>query len=288
MTAGGGISDIADVCFAPVDYAGPRRAVRTQDSRDPHIALKRLIEAEIGPKLVLFHSEAQPISPPENRPRREDVERLATLVIGTDEAATVAHFEKVCAQDHSYPTLLVHFIAPAAQLLGELWKEDVCTFFDVTIGLGRLQTLMDRLRAPEPAPHADCRRRVLLVALPGEAHVFGIRMVAKVLEATGWDVSVEEERPAEENARTAAGEWIGVVGLTLSAASRADLAARTVAAIRKASKNRSVRFMIGGAAINERPELALQVGGDVAVGLDAPTAAVVASHLLMRQTPMRR
>ena len=173
-------------------------------------------------------------------------------------------------------------------MLGERWKEDVCTFFDVTVGLGRLQTFMDRLAAPEPAPHADCKRRALLVALPGEAHVFGIRMVAKVLEATGWDVSVEEQRPAEEIARTVASEWIGVVGLTLSRASRADLAARTVAVIRNASKNRNVGFMIGGPAINERPELALQIGADVAVGLDAPTAAVVASHLLLRQAPMPR
>jgi len=285
MAAGGGIfGDMGDVCVAPFGRAAPRQA-HVWPRTHGRISVEQIVKAEIGPRLALFHHDRFAVPPPESRPALDDIERLAMLAIGTDETATVAHFEKVRAQEHSYSTLLAYFVAPAARLLGELWNQDVCDFVDVTIGVGRLQAFMDRLAAPEPLSAADVKRRALLIALPGETHVLGVRMVAKVLEATGWDVTLEEHLPAETNARSVAAEWIGVVGLSLSVASRAELAARTVSVIRNASLNRRIAIMAGGPAITEHPELALQIGAD-AVGFDAPTSAVVASHLLVRQAAM--
>ena len=281
--AGGGIfEDTLEVCYAPFGWSARARPSPILRMRESTPSLEQIVEFEIGPRLVLFHSESIAVPPPESRPTRDEVERLAMLVLGADEAAAVAHFESVRAREHSYSTLLTHFLAPAAQLLGELWKQDVCDFFEVTIGVGRLQTLMDRVPTPEPLSAADLRRRALLIALPGETHVLGVRMVAKVLEATGWDVTVEEHLPAEHNARTVAREWFGVVGITISTDLRVELAARTVATVRRASLNPRVSFMAGGSALTEQPELALQIGAE-AVGFDAPTAAVLASHLLLRQ-----
>ena len=73
-------------------------------------------------------------------------------------------------------------LALPRELLGEFWKQDVCDFFEVTIGVGRLQAFMDRLAAPEPVSAGDVMRRALLIALPGETHLLGVRIVAKVLE----------------------------------------------------------------------------------------------------------
>ncbi len=286
MASEGGLySEIGDVCVGPVGHAALRRNRGSPRKDESTPSLERIVRAEIGPKLALFHQDRVAVLPPKSRPTLEEIERLAMLVIGTDEAATVAHFEKVCAQEHSYATLLAYFIAPAAQFLGELWKQDVCDFFEVTIGVGRLQAFMDRLTAPDPLSAADVKRRALLIALPGEPHVLGVRMVAKALEATGWDVTVEEHLPAEANANTVASEWIGVVGVSVGGAARAELAARTVSAVRGASLNRRVGIMVGGSAIVENPELAMQIGAD-AVGLDAATSVVVASHLLVRQAAM--
>ena len=276
-------TSVSEVCFAPYARSKPTRSRTASRARDTERSLEQIVEADIGPRLFLFHHEAMAVPPPENGPTSADVRRLAELVIGTDEAATAAHFEKVCAEQHSYPTLLAHFVAPAARLLGEFWKEDICDFFEVTIGVGRLQTFMDRLTTPEPVSAADPRRKALLIALPGETHVLGIHIVAKVMEAAGWDVTVEEHLPAEHNARTAAREWFGVIGVTVSSESRVEQAARTVAAIRASSLNQRVAFIAGGAALVEEPELALRIGAEAA-GFDAPTAPFLASHLLMRQT----
>jgi methanogenic corrinoid protein MtbC1 len=277
---------VPDICL-PLGPAALRRVtLPPRDADDAKTSLERVVDFEIGPRLVLFHHGQEAICPPERRPTRVDVERLAMLVIGTDEAATVDHFEKVRAQQHAYSTLLAYFLAPAAQFLGELWEQDVCDFFEVTIGIGRLQAFMDRLAAPEPVSSADVMRRALLIALPGETHLLGVRMVAKFLESTGWDVSIEEHLAAEENAKTVASEWFGVVGVSMSVASRVELAARTVAVVRQMSLNPHIAIMAGGKALVENPQLAFQIGAD-AVGYDAPTAVVLASHLLMRQTAMR-
>ena len=161
MAAGGGsFEDLSEVCFTPFARSAPtkaRLASRRRGADDK--SLEHVVESDIGPRLSLFHHEATPALPPEARPSYADVKRLAELVVGTDVVAMAAHFEKVCAQHHSYATLLTYFVAPAARLLGEFWQQDICDFFEVTIGVGRLQAFMDRLATPEPLSAADPRRR---------------------------------------------------------------------------------------------------------------------------------
>ena len=91
---------------------------------------------------LLHHNSDRPVA--RKKPTREEIERLAILAIGNDEAGAIAHFENVQAQQYSFETLLAYFIAPAAQYLSELWKQDLCDFFDVTVGEVRLQAIMDR------------------------------------------------------------------------------------------------------------------------------------------------
>ena len=247
--------------------------------------LKDAIEIDIGPRLFLLHHEA-PVVSPDKRPTREEVEQLALLAIGSDETSATAHFESVRAQEHSFATLLTCFVAPAARHLGELWKQDLCDFFDVTLGVGRLQGLMDRLDSADAIPVSDLRRRALLIVPPGETHVFGLKMVAKFLEATGWMVSFERISPADNHAGTISQEWVGVVGLTVGSAARLEIAARTIARARRDSLNRRVSVMVGGNIFSENPRLVAQVGADAA-GIDAPGAALLASHLLTRQVAGR-
>ncbi len=279
------LDQVEDPCSRLDDFHIRRAAVPERafmlETRRIRSRLEDVIEIEIGPRLVLLHrGSAAP--PSDRRPSWEEIETLATLAIGNDESAATAHFESVRAQRHSFATLLTFFLAPAAQHLGEMWRQDLCDFFDVTVGIGRLQAMMDRFDSTDGIPAHDVRRRALLIALPGETHLLGVKMVTKFLEATGWSVTFECGRQTEDIARTVAGEWIGVVGVTLSTASRIEQAAKTIAAVRRASRNRNIGVMVGGPAFQANAELVAQVGADAA-GFDAPTASVLASHLLMRQ-----
>jgi MerR family transcriptional regulator, light-induced transcriptional regulator len=247
--------------------------------------LARAIEMEIGPRLALVHHECE-VAPPSRRPTATEIENLAHLSIGKDESALLAFFELVKAQHQALGTLLAFFIAPAALYLGELWKQDLCDFFDVTVGVGRLQLLMNRLESPIAASGKGGDRQALLIAPLGETHVLGLRMVGKLLDAVGWDVTFEEQRSLQQSARTAADKWFAVVGVTVALASGLEQAARTIAVVRDASKNRNLAVVVGGNAFTDHPELIAQVGAD-AGGFDAPSAVVLASHLLARQ-PLAR
>ena len=137
---------------------------------------------------MLVHHEC-PVAPPDRRPTPEQCETLARLSTETDDTALFGYFESVRAQDHSFATLLAFFIAPAALHLGEMWQQDLCDFFEVTLGVGRLQMLMNRLEPPGTSRTKDGDRRALLIAMQGETHILGLRMVGKLMDAVGWDVT---------------------------------------------------------------------------------------------------
>jgi MerR family transcriptional regulator, light-induced transcriptional regulator len=241
--------------------------------------LERIIEVEICPRLVLVHHDCS-ATQPARRPTSDEIETLARLSMRGDEAALFTYFEGVKAQDYPFATLLAYFIAPAALHLGDLWQQDLCDFIDVTLGVGRLQMLMNRLEAPEMGAVND-NRQALLIAPPGETHILGLRIVGKLMDAVGWNVTLEEQRSTEENAQTAAEAWFGVLGLTVSLPSGLERAARTIAVVKGASMNRNLAILVGGNAFAGHPEFVAQVGAD-AGGFDAPTAVVLASHLLAR------
>jgi len=280
----------ADLCPPPSDAS----MIRRPTPRSPIFAttriplqspLEHVIEVDIGPRLVLVHHEC-PVAPPDRRPTSAECETLARLSIGGNEAALFGYFDQIKSQNHTFATLLAFFIAPAALHLGELWQQDLCDFFEVTLGVGRLQMLMNRLELPGTPRRKDGDRRALLIAMPGETHILGLRMVGKLMDAVGWDVTFEEQRSAEDCAQTAAEQWIGVVGVTVGLPSGLERAARTIAVVRDASMNRNLAVLVGGNAFADHPELVAQVGAD-AGGFDAPTAVVLASHLLTCQPPSR-
>jgi MerR family transcriptional regulator, light-induced transcriptional regulator len=265
---------------------GIGRAARSQpifnlETRFMRSRVEDAIEADICPKLVLLHREPASVSA-DRKPAREDIERLANLAIGNDETAAMAHFEKVSAQQHSFATLLAYLVAPAAQHLGELWKQDLCDIFDITVGQGRLQAIMDRFSSTDAESIPDLRRRAVLIAPPGETQVFSAKVIERFLEATGWDVTFERVRRADDATNAVADEWVSVVGVTVSAVTRLEIAAKTIAKVRASSRNRYVGVMVGGSIFAESPRLVAQVGADGA-WLDPPSAAALATHLLMRQ-----
>ena len=83
-------------------------------------------------------------------------------------------------------------------------------------------------------------------------------MVGKLMDAVGWDVTFEEQRAAEDCAKTAAEKWIGVVGVTVGLPSGLERAARTIAIVRDAS-NRNLAVLVGGNAFVDHPSLSLRL-----------------------------
>ncbi|MFX4404351.1 hypothetical protein ABTA52_18530, partial [Acinetobacter baumannii] len=94
-------------------------------------------------------------------------------------------------------TLFIELLEPTARHLGEMWDNDACDFIGVTLGVARLQKLLAAFNDTHVCDALDMRRTVLMAMTPGDQHFFGVTMVERFLEASGWKVQTETAACAE-------------------------------------------------------------------------------------------
>jgi methanogenic corrinoid protein MtbC1 len=245
------------------------------------------VDAEVVPRLLLSHGgagfEPSHADDPgaEAMPGPEDVVALVALVVTSDVPTTIAFTDSVRARGVTLERLYLELLAPAARRLGQLWVEDLCSFADVTLALGRLQQVLREL-GPAFIPAAGVpkpRRRAALVPAPGEQHTFGLAMLSEFFLRAGWDVWSEPRVTAPQIARVVGKEWFAVLGLSVSCDRGVEQLPELIRSIRRASRNPGIGVMVGGRPFNERPELAAAVGAD-ATATDGRQAALQAETLL--------
>lgn len=273
--------------FAPAEAANDLRMSR----------LARTIEHEIIPRLMLAHrAVAEPLLVATADSSEEitdhDVERFAKLVLSHDEDMALGTVEALLERDVAVERIYVELLGRTARFLGELWEQDLCSFTDVTVGLGRLQRV---LRELSPAfgrgvPHALDGRRVLLLPSPGEQHTFGLAMVAEFFRRAGWDVTGDTWGANADVAQLVSTEWFDVVGFSLGAATHLTGLATTIAAVRHGTCNRHVAILVGGPLFGLHPEFVDLVGAD-GMSIDGREAPALAESLIdggmLRQGKLR-
>lgn len=247
----------------------------------------RTIEDDIIPRLIQAHrpNVAEPVAVEAVRPTAEDVASFAHLVLAPDDSGWLPVLDRLRAQGVQVDDIYLGLLAPAAAEIGRLWDEDLCSFTDVTVALGRMQRIMRTLSASfgcEVAPNSD-GRRVLLLPAPGEQHTFGLSIVAEFFRRSGWEVMGDTERGAGDPASLVRGEWFDVIGISVGLETRLDWLKSGIAAVRKASCNRAIAVMVGGPLFVIQPELAASVGAD-ATAADGRQAPVVAESMLQQRS----
>ncbi|WP_372426574.1 cobalamin B12-binding domain-containing protein [Salinarimonas chemoclinalis] len=273
---------IASSAAAPrSDARGDPRAVGQASRRSPRNeadrrdALSRTIEAEIIPRLMLVHTSdgcgggdrQDPL------PSHEEVVEFAGIVIAHDVEVATSYVSVLRARGATLETIFLHLLAPAANHLDALWREDKADFCDVTIALSRLQQVLRALSAPFEAegdggPEEKC---ILLVSSPGETHTFGVAIVEEFLRRAGWDSVCAPGTSLSELGRIVRTDWFDVVGLSLSCESLLAELASAIDVVRRRSRNKRIGVLVGGHYFNEHPESAALVGADLVAfdGLDA-------------------
>ena len=270
---------------------GPARSDPTNGAVGPAecaASLRRTIEAEIIPRLMLAHllPSNDACAPLDSRPELgpDEVEVLTELVLRRDSAAAQAY---VRARQHaglSVETLFTGLLSPVARRLGEMWETDLCDFTQVTVGLWRLQQLVfeysdvfqrdRRMRA--------CPRRALLAPAPGSQHTFGVVMVGEFFRRAGWDVRGDPSATLAEVKSCIAGDSFDLLGLSLGAECQAKAVSSAILRLRKASRNPAVVVMVGGPAVVLSPDFASLVGAD-GTAPDAASAVTEAESLVARR-----
>jgi methanogenic corrinoid protein MtbC1 len=174
--------------------------------------------------------------------------------------------------------IFLDLLAPVARHLGEMWDRDLCTFTEVTIGLGRLQKVLRENSTAFGPLHTSQEpeevRRILLMPCPGEHHTFGLSLVAEFFHRAGWDV-VTSFLCTDAAVVMVKKDRYDVVGFSMGIAAGAARLTAIIKLVREVSINTRIAVICGGPAFDSHPEIGPQVGADaiIADGRQAPDQA---------------
>lgn len=236
-------------------------------SQAPAEILKAVILKSVVPMLLQRDGLGAAID--ERSPVNPRAAELAELLIAADEGAALELIRELRGQYGDPRRLFAPVFEPAARILGDLWNDDSCSEFDVTLGLCRLQTAVRLLGidAP-PAPLRGDQPNVLIAPAPGELHHLMAALDSEWLWGAGWAPQVEF--PANDRALQdlLSASWVDVLDLSLSAAFRRGDSlpelSRTIAMARRASRNPALLVVVGGRAFVEDRSAGTGVGADLA------------------------
>ncbi|MBL8224357.1 MAG: cobalamin B12-binding domain-containing protein [Chromatiales bacterium] len=241
--------------------------------------LVNAIEGEIIPRLMLVHRVR--LDGPEGptgsrRPGPDDVDTLTGLLLAREAGPAFASVEALMLRGVPLEAVYLDLIAPAARRLGALWDDDQVDFLQVTLGLCRLQQIVQGLgpacSIDAPAPPSS---RALLASLAGDHHTLGLRLVGDLLRRRGWAATDLPAAPADEIVAAVRREAFDLLGLSVACDAGIGHAASIIAAARRVSRNPAIRVLVGGPAFAGQPARATEVGADATArdGLEAVARA---------------
>lgn len=193
----------------------------------------------------------------------------------------------------SRATIAEAVLAPVARRLGVLWEDDDASFAEVSAALGLLSRRFAALPGLPVRRHGHTTRSsagdcgtILLVAAPGDTHVFGLSVVGAAFEEAGWTVMCHPAASRAEIIEQVASRWIDVLAITVSWTDAMRSVPDLVAAARLASLNPDLRVLAGGGAVAQLDDACSALHAD-AVAVSAVQAVAVAQQMLpVRATPV--
>jgi hypothetical protein len=248
--------------------------------------LKSVIVTTVIPELVRQYRRlgaSQPVLAAHPR-----VAELANLLVEADQQAAFELITELYQGAEWKLPLVGTLFEPAARRLGDLWGEDFCTEFDVTLGLSRLQAAVRLFAAEEDSviPFDGAQPVVLIVPEPGELHRLGATLDSRVLSTAGWEPHVET--PADDKALQdiISAQWFDVLDLSLSSAFRRDhwlpRVKETIRLARRASLNPALMVLVGGRVFVEERGALVTAGADLASKTALNVDALIREKMLLQ------
>lgn len=212
-------------------------------------------------------------------PGDDDIRKLSGLILGPDNADALDYIYLLRNRGISLDSLHLELLEPTARHLGELWNVDQINFFDVTVGVSRLQRIVHHFSDLDRVEPYDDKRRALIMVAPGEDHNFGNQIVQKFMRAAGWSVQTLTGHESDQLVELVAREWFAVIGFSISGHTHIEALAKTIKVLRARSLNPHIGIMIGGPMVVAKPELVEHIGAD-GTAINAASAVILAKKLL--------
>ncbi|NVE95774.1 cobalamin B12-binding domain-containing protein [Altererythrobacter lutimaris] len=266
---------------------------KRSDIAERQSRLVRFVSGEVVPKLIRLHTEVVPDAPPLEalirvlKPNKADISDFAEILLGDDLEAAANYVTIMRDRGLSIEVLYTELLEPTARFLGKMWERDECDFIDVTIGVGRLQTLLSIFHETYSLPKLKSKRHVLMAAAPGNQHVFGVSIIEELLASGGWRVQTDHSGEANQIKSAVRNDWFAVVGLTVGSDLQIEDLKSFIGDVRRASQHGAIGVMVGGSMFTEDPSLAVQVGAD-ATAPNAPAAVLAAQKLFDKGAVQQR
>ncbi len=245
--------------------------------------LKDIIVTAVLPELMARHANRERPGP---WPIDHRARALADLLIGPDAGAAVELLRTLQDSDGAIRHLYANLLEPAARRLGDLWGADLCSEFDVSLGLMQLQravrVLNEEVMRPT-MPRGLYLPAVLIVPEPGEMHLLNSVLDSDVLADAGWDPLTEFPASDEALQDLMADSWFDALDLSLSPSMRRDgwlpRVTQTIALARHASRNPALVVVVGGRIFAEDQGAGARVGADAITTTAMRTERAIQSSL---------
>ncbi|MDE8345953.1 MAG: BLUF domain-containing protein [Acidocella sp.] len=236
------------------------------DHFDPTRMVSDLLHAAVIPEIFARH-----IAPPVAAPQIINdaaVLRLAELLLASDADAAVSMIHEAYTSQDSLLGLFKSLLEPAARRLGDFSVEQICSDYDVTIGLCHLQTAIRLLGSEMMSPlcAGTATPAVLVVPAPGELHSIGAALNSEAMWQQGWAPHSEFPANDRELQQILKDGWFDVLDLSLSTSLEREhwlpRMATTIDLARRASQNPDLIVIADGRSFFQSDEAAALVGAD--------------------------
>lgn len=264
--------------------SGPRPVEQQQSTAHSPGSSHRPHRAKLPPSLaagLLFPSGAREV-PAEARHAAPRFQLFVQTLIAHDDEAASRFVHALLGEGIGAQQLYESYFTPAARILGEMWCNDDCSFYDVTVGTGRIQRLVREVSHQflgEP-PFPGSTGRILLACASGEQHSLGVAILAEYFVRDGWDVQLSQGIGSEGLLDNVTGNEYNLLGFSVALTDHIGKLQMDIRRIRQVSRKRDIKVLVGGAVIIADPSLAKRMGAD-GYANDASSAVREARRLLL-------
>lgn len=199
-------------------------------------------------------------------------------LLAGDHSRSTALFEQALGDSGNLVSATVHVVQPALYDIGRKWQRNA-----VSVTQERLATtIVEAVLAQTSGfarPAKDSGLSILLARAPGNHHALGIRIVADAFEMAGWETHLLSGKASAETLLPLLREKQPQL-LGFSAALPPHLLAtrELLRQLREALGDAMPRVILGGLAVNQYPEIARAMGGDI-IGEDAENLAKALANM---------
>ncbi len=188
----------------------------------------------------------------ERKAKLEILKRIASSIENGDSSAVKELTKKAVAQDIGPVDILNKSLIKGMNVVGKRFRENEIFIPEVLIAARAMKAGLDVLRPFLAGAKKGFKGKVLLATVKGDLHDLGKKVVGLRLEGAGYEVvDIGVDVGKEKLLAAFKKERPGLVGLSALLTTTMPYMREVIETLRSARSRRSVRIIIGGAAVTQ-------------------------------------